>query len=266
MKGSSTSRPLSEYLPRFGEGESADLTVQQVLQMRSNIPFGESYKDPFGFQAKAYYRDDNRALLQPYRVEGTPGTTFHYQGGNTMLLAEMLDQVREGNLSEDIANGLWEQMGAEHDAFWGLMATPTTGRWSDRLPSTMRRRETLRGLGNSSSTQEPGRVSNCFRTISQTRMITPIGAVDRRGGHGFLRVSNLAGHHRRWFALLHAGRLEVIQMVIVPFPTWTWSSCAQVTTSSKPRSATCPSTRTHASSTWPASHSGDGLPQPRLFT
>lgn len=118
---------LSEYLPRFAEGESAGLTVQEVLQMRSNIPFGESYKDPFGFQAKAYYRDDNRTLLQPYRVKGTPGTTFHYQGGNTMLLAEMLDQVREGNLSEDIANGLWEQMGAEHDAFWGLDGDPAEG-------------------------------------------------------------------------------------------------------------------------------------------
>ena len=118
---------LSEYLPRFAEGESADLTVQEVLQMRSNIPFGESYKDPFGFQAKAYYRDDNRTLLEPYRVEGTPGTTFHYQGGNTMLLAEMLDQVRDGNLSEDIANGLWEQMGAEHEAFWGLDGDPSEG-------------------------------------------------------------------------------------------------------------------------------------------
>ena len=118
---------LSEYLPRFAESEGAVPSVQEVLQMRSSIPFGESYKDPFGFQAKAYYRDDNRTLLKPYRVEGTPGTTFRYQGGNTMLLAEMLDQVREGNLSEDIANGLWEQMGAEHDAFWGLDGNPSEG-------------------------------------------------------------------------------------------------------------------------------------------
>ena len=95
--------------------------------MRSNIPFGESYKDPFGFQAKAYYRDGNRALLEPYRVQGAPGAPFEYQGGNTMLLSEMLDRVRDGNLSQDIANGLWEQMGAEHDAFWGLDGDPAEG-------------------------------------------------------------------------------------------------------------------------------------------
>jgi len=119
--------PVSTYLPRFAEGDNASLTVQELLQMRSNIPFGEDYKDPFGFQAKAYYRDDNRTLLEPYRVDGDPGTVFHYQGGNTMLLAEILDVVREGNLSQDIANGLWEQMGAEHDAFWGLDGDPSDG-------------------------------------------------------------------------------------------------------------------------------------------
>jgi CubicO group peptidase (beta-lactamase class C family) len=119
--------PLATYLPRFGEGESAGLTVQEVLQMRSNIPFGEDYKDPFGFQAKAYYREGNRALLAPYRVQGDPGTVFQYQGGNTMLLAEMLDAVREGSVGEDVANRLWEQMGAEHDAFWGLDGDPAAG-------------------------------------------------------------------------------------------------------------------------------------------
>lgn len=119
--------PVSTYLPRFAEGDGASLTVQELLQMRSNIPFGEDYKDPFGFQAKAYYRDDNRTLLEPYRVDGEPGTVFHYQGGNTMLLAEILDAVREGNLSQDIANGLWEPMGARHDAFWGLDGDPAVG-------------------------------------------------------------------------------------------------------------------------------------------
>ena len=119
--------PLATYIPRFAEGMDGGLTVQEVLQMRSHIPFGESYKDPFGFQAKAYYRDDNHTLLEPYRVSGEPGTLFEYQGGNTMLLAEMLDAVREGNLSMDIANGLWEQMGAEHDAFWGLDGNPEDG-------------------------------------------------------------------------------------------------------------------------------------------
>ena len=39
----------------------------------------------------------------------------------------MLDEVRDGHLSGDIANRLWEQMGAEHDAFWGLDGDPANG-------------------------------------------------------------------------------------------------------------------------------------------
>ena len=70
---------VGTYIDRLGDGASADLTVEQLLQMRSCIPFGESCKNPFGFQAKAYYRDDNRELLQGYEVEGTPGTAFKYQ-------------------------------------------------------------------------------------------------------------------------------------------------------------------------------------------
>ena len=119
--------PLGAFLPRFGEGDDADLTVEEVLQMRSNISFGEDYKDPIGFQAKAYYREDNRTLLQPYRVNGQPGAPFEYQGGNTMLLGEMLDAVRPGNLSNDIHQALWEPMGAEHAAYWGLDGNPEDG-------------------------------------------------------------------------------------------------------------------------------------------
>lgn len=118
---------VSQHLPRFQEGPSAHLTLQELLQMRSNIPFGESYKDPFGFQAKAYYRHDNRSLLEPYRCEGDPGTEFHYQGGNTMLLSEVLDVLRNGSLSDDIQRRLWEPMGAEFDAQWGVDGPASDG-------------------------------------------------------------------------------------------------------------------------------------------
>ena len=119
--------PLSSYIPRFAQGSGANLTVQEVLQMRSGITFGESYKNPFGFQAKAYFREDNRALLIPYLPSNEPGILFDYQGGNTMLIAEMLDVVREGNLASDIADKLWGQMGAANDAFWGLDGDPENG-------------------------------------------------------------------------------------------------------------------------------------------
>ncbi|MDE0870746.1 MAG: serine hydrolase [Flavobacteriales bacterium] len=119
--------PLAQYLPRF-EGENGmGLTVQELLQMRSHIPFGESYDSPFGFMAKAYYRSDIRELAQPYRVTDTPGERWKYEGGNTMLLEETLASLGKGSLSEWIERGLWQPMGAEQDAFWGLDAPDEEG-------------------------------------------------------------------------------------------------------------------------------------------
>ena len=46
--------PLSKYLPRFADDKyGAGITVEHVLQMRTCIPFGESYSNPFGFPARA---------------------------------------------------------------------------------------------------------------------------------------------------------------------------------------------------------------------
>jgi CubicO group peptidase (beta-lactamase class C family) len=114
--------PLSDYLPRFNDGLGAGVTVEHVLQMRTGIPFGESYSDPFGFPAKAYYGGDILGLLNPYRPINTSGTIFKYQSGNTMLLAELLSKVQDKNLSDFVADGIWGPIHAEYAAEWGLDA------------------------------------------------------------------------------------------------------------------------------------------------
>lgn len=115
-------KPLSTYLPRFNEGHAKDLLVEHVLQMRSNIYFGESYKNPFGFPARAYYGDEIQELLNPYRPESEPGTEFYYQSGNTMLLTELVTTVQPKRISEYIQDKLWGALHAENDAQWGLDA------------------------------------------------------------------------------------------------------------------------------------------------
>lgn len=118
---------VSEFLPRFGGEGGRGLTVQELLQMRSTIPFGEDYNNPFGFMAKAYYRDRLQELVEPYRVEGDPGTEWMYQGGNTLLLGELIASLQQGNLSQWVERGLWEPMGAQDAAFWGLDAADEEG-------------------------------------------------------------------------------------------------------------------------------------------
>lgn len=119
--------PVYRYLPRFQEGPGRDLTVEHLLQMRSHIPFGEDYKNPFAFMAKAYYAPDIAALLEPYAVESTPGSVWEYQGGNTMLLEEIVRTASGRGLSDWVEAGLWKPMGATDPAFWGLDAPVEEG-------------------------------------------------------------------------------------------------------------------------------------------
>lgn len=118
---------LGTYIPRFAGEAGKGLTVEEVLQMRTHIPFGEDYNNPFGFMAKAYYRGDMQELLEAYRVPESHGGEWKYQGGNTMLLGELVASLGRGTLSEWVERGMWQPMGAQNDAFWGLDAPDEEG-------------------------------------------------------------------------------------------------------------------------------------------
>lgn len=112
--------PVSKYLPRFAEGPGADLTVEHVLQMRSGIPFGENYKNPIGFMAKSTYGRDILQRTAEYAVEGTAGTPWKYQGGNTLILQEILSAVIDAPLSDWFAERVWKPIGAVESAAWAV--------------------------------------------------------------------------------------------------------------------------------------------------
>ena len=114
------SDPVSQYLPRFSEGADAALTIEHVLQMRTDIPYGENYKNPIGFMAKCTYGKDILDRLTHYRVNGEAGIPWKYQGGNTMLLQEILLQVIDVSLGEWFASRIWSPLGATSAAEWGM--------------------------------------------------------------------------------------------------------------------------------------------------
>lgn len=112
--------PVATYLPRFNEGESKQMTVRHVLQMRSGIDFGESYANPFGYQAKAYFGKKLWELTEPYRASQPPGTEWKYEGGNTVILNEVLTAATGDVLSEAFSRDIWQHIGAEADAHWAI--------------------------------------------------------------------------------------------------------------------------------------------------
>ena len=111
---------VSDYLPRFAQGTSAELTIEQVLQMRSDIPYGENYKNPIGFMAKSTYGENILERLKDYAVEGTAGYPWKYQGGNTMLLQEILLTVIDVPFGQWFSDRIWGPLGATEEARWAI--------------------------------------------------------------------------------------------------------------------------------------------------
>lgn len=116
----SLDQPVSDFLPEFSEGEKKKVTLRHLVTMCSGIDFDESYVNPIGFAAEAYYGDDLRDLVFRYDAVEEPGKHFKYLSGNTQLLGFVLSKVTGMSVSEYASEKLWKPIQAQHDAFWSL--------------------------------------------------------------------------------------------------------------------------------------------------
>lgn len=116
----SIKQPIHEILPEYNTGLGKEITIEHLLQMTSGIEFGESYGDPFGFMAKAYYGIDLYDLTIDKPVVEKPGTVWKYQGGNTLLLSFIIEKTTEKKVADYFSEKIWQPIGAEEDALWNL--------------------------------------------------------------------------------------------------------------------------------------------------
>ena len=117
---SSLDAPVCSYLPEYCADLDQKITIRHLLQMASGIDFGESYANPFGYQAKAYYGTRLTDVTLEYNASAEPGSVWKYEGGNSVLLALVLQKATGQRLSEYFAKHIWAPLGAEQDAYWNL--------------------------------------------------------------------------------------------------------------------------------------------------
>lgn len=109
-----------DYFPHLKESPGKALTIEDLLQMSSGIDFGESYTGAFGYVAKAYYGYDIASLTMKYKVSSEPGELFKYQGGNTQLLAMIIEKATGESFVDYFNSRIWSKIGAVNDAWWTL--------------------------------------------------------------------------------------------------------------------------------------------------
>ncbi|NUM49858.1 MAG: serine hydrolase [Flavobacteriales bacterium] len=106
------------YLPELKGSFANEITLHHLLNMTAGINFDESYDHPLGFMAKVYYGKNIKDLTFTYQSVLKPGSTFYYQGGNTLLLSYIIERVSGMPISNYFEEKIWKPIGAEQPAFW----------------------------------------------------------------------------------------------------------------------------------------------------
>jgi len=118
----SLDEPASMYVPELAEKKYPYITIRNLLQMTSGLGFDENYKNPFGYQAKVYYGKNLRESTLAFDAAKQPGEEWFYSGGNTVLLALIVEKASGMRLANYFSEKIWQQIGAEADAWWTVDA------------------------------------------------------------------------------------------------------------------------------------------------
>ena len=116
----SVDQKVGDFLDHFKSGSNNKVTIKHLLTMSSGINFSESYTNPLGFMAQAYFDTDLRSLATTRDNVTEPGVTFKYLSGNTMLLSMVLENATGQSVSEYASEKLWKPLGARNPAYWSL--------------------------------------------------------------------------------------------------------------------------------------------------
>lgn len=127
--------PIVSYLPELKDGAYKDVTIRQVLEMRSGVDYEERYdfENP-GIAATNHinsliknvtrFADMARTLKAKHK----PGAVFEYKTIDTAVLGWLVERVSGMTASAYLASRVWEPLGAQSDGFFIMDGPPGTGR------------------------------------------------------------------------------------------------------------------------------------------
>jgi CubicO group peptidase (beta-lactamase class C family) len=116
-----TSEPVTNYLAELKNKPGFEqVTIQNLLDMRSGIKFSEQYLNPFGDVAKYYYGTNLKKYIRKLKIKSPPDQQFEYSSVNTQLLGIILQRAIGKSVSEYLQEKIWQPLGMEYDASWSI--------------------------------------------------------------------------------------------------------------------------------------------------
>lgn len=110
-------QPVGDF---YSEFKKPQITVGDLSSMSSGLNWDESYFNPFGMTARAYFDDDLEKLILGLQVTEDPGKEFKYLSGNIELLAMTIQKAVKKPIAQYLNESFWQPMGFEQPATWQL--------------------------------------------------------------------------------------------------------------------------------------------------
>ncbi len=117
----SVTEPISNYIHEFENKEIGQITIEDLLLMRSEIVYDENKFLWFGDDALTYWYDDLRELaLSHINLTDKYSGRFHYNNYHPLLLGLILEHSTGQSVSQFFELEIWQKIGAEYNASWSL--------------------------------------------------------------------------------------------------------------------------------------------------
>jgi CubicO group peptidase (beta-lactamase class C family) len=126
---------IGEYIPELKGSGYGDVSIRNVMRMRSGVAYDERYD--FGVKSQAQQVFEEAIVENTKRFADmapnlkrtqTPGQRFNYSTMDTAVLGWMLERAVKQPIATYMSTKLWEPMGAEAEGFWLADGSPGVGR------------------------------------------------------------------------------------------------------------------------------------------
>ncbi|MEP1489863.1 MAG: serine hydrolase [Algibacter sp.] len=111
-------QPVSDFIPEFGDGLAAKMTVGDLSSMASGTNWEEAYYSPLSITTRAYFDDDLEKVMLGLKVINEPGTFYKYASGDTQMLAMVIEKATGKKMYNYLTESFWKPLGCENPTLW----------------------------------------------------------------------------------------------------------------------------------------------------
>jgi hypothetical protein len=135
---------IARYLPALASSAYRDVTLRQVLEMRSGVRWDETYTDAGSERRRFLERQlEGRpggllAMMAGLERASPAGSAFNYSTGETYLAGAALEAALGSPLADYLSKTLWAPAGMESDATWWLESVGGGAIGGSGLSATLR--------------------------------------------------------------------------------------------------------------------------------